>query len=181
LKWTTRHNTFTKSLEKSWLSLSEKASLMFLFLILPTLLGLLLVTILRIIEGVMANYFLLTWQLALILGAMALTINLIFYLKAFFGKSLAHRYVQPYWFRKVLCPAFFSCLLAPIAYIPVGSKLIGLILEVPQTSTLHYYQHNFGPGNPDGVFDTTVILSFVISWAMVLGVRKLGDIVRSHE
>ena len=88
---------------------------MFLLLILPTLLGLLLVTILRIVEGVMANYFLLTWNLALILGAIALMINLIFYLKAFFGKSLAHRYVQPYWFRKVLCPAFFSLSLIHIS------------------------------------------------------------------
>ena len=154
---------------------------MFLFLILPTLLGLLLVTILRIVEGVMANYFLLTWNLALLLGVIALTINLIFYLKAFFSKSLVQYRIQPHWFRKILWPAFFSCLLAPIFYIPVGSKIIGLIFEVPQVGTLNYYQHNFGPGNPDGVFDTTVILSFVVSWAMVIGVRKLGDIVRKRE
>ncbi len=44
---------------------------MVLLLILPTFLGLLLVTILRIVEGVMANYFLLTWNLALIRGAIA--------------------------------------------------------------------------------------------------------------
>ena len=154
---------------------------MFLLLILPTLLGLLLVTILRIVEGVIANYFLLTWNLALILGAIALMINLIFYLKSFFRKSLGQHHIRPYWFRKILWPAFFSCLLAPIVYIPVGSKIIGLILEVSQTSTLHYYQQNFGPGNPDGVFDATVILSFVVSWAMVIGVRKLGDIVHSRE
>tara|TARA_B100000686_G_C16554939_1_gene844625 strand:+ start:221 stop:757 length:537 start_codon:yes stop_codon:yes gene_type:complete len=178
LKWTTRHNTLTKSLEKK---LSEKANLMFLLLILPTLLGLLLVTILRIVEGVMANYFLLTWNLALILGAIALMINLIFYLKSFFRKSLVQHHIRPYWFRKILWPAFFSCLLAPIVYIPVGSKIIGLILEVSQTSTLHYYQHNFNPGNPDGVFDATVILSFVVSWAMVIGVSKLRDIVHSRE